>query len=217
MQAEHRTPSPRHTGSLALRIVDRSAARARAGRGRRGGSYNPLMLRVITPEESARLDAAAADPVEVLMDRAGLAVALAAVAMGAGYGTRVAVLAGAGNNGGDGYVAARYLARRGCAVAVHALAPPRDAEGAAAAAAGAGEAGDGDAAEASSNRRASPVRREASCTPEGSTTRSEPSVTATVAFLSCSVTLAELLPEVGSIRSVEAAKRGPPALAWNDI
>ena len=98
------------------------------------------MLRVITPEESARLDAAAADPVEVLMDRAGLAVALAAVQMGAGYGTRVAVLAGTGNNGGDGYVAARYLARRGCAVAVHALAPPRDAEGAAAAAAAAARA-----------------------------------------------------------------------------
>jgi NAD(P)H-hydrate epimerase len=98
------------------------------------------MLRVITSEESARLDAAATDPVEVLMDRAGLAVALAAVRMGAGYGTRVAVLAGAGNNGGDGYVAARYLGRRGCAVTVHALAPPRDAEGAAAAAAAAARA-----------------------------------------------------------------------------
>jgi NAD(P)H-hydrate epimerase len=83
------------------------------------------MKPVITPEESARLDATAADPVETLMERAGLAVALAAVAMGASYGSRVVVLAGPGNNGGDGYVAARYLRERGIAVEVHALAPPQ--------------------------------------------------------------------------------------------
>jgi NAD(P)H-hydrate epimerase len=59
------------------------------------------------------------------MDRAGFGVALAGVEMGAGYGTRVAILAGAGNNGGDGYVAARYLKSRGAAVVVHALGPPR--------------------------------------------------------------------------------------------
>ena len=41
------------------------------------------------------------------MDRAGFAVALAAARLGAGYGKRVVVLAGPGNNGGDGYVAAR--------------------------------------------------------------------------------------------------------------
>ena len=76
------------------------------------------MQLVITPEESGRLDAAATDPVEVLMERAGLGVALAAVRMGAGYGSRVAVLAGGGNNGGDGYVAARYLAQRGAQVTV---------------------------------------------------------------------------------------------------
>jgi NAD(P)H-hydrate epimerase len=35
------------------------------------------------------------------------------------------VLAGKGNNGGDGYVAARYLRRRGATVRVHALAAPR--------------------------------------------------------------------------------------------
>jgi NAD(P)H-hydrate epimerase len=83
------------------------------------------MKPVITPEESARLDATAADPVETLMERAGLAVALAAVSMGASYGSRVVVLAGPGNNGGDGYVAARYLKQRGVAVEVHALAPPK--------------------------------------------------------------------------------------------
>ncbi|MDH3260316.1 MAG: NAD(P)H-hydrate dehydratase [Acidimicrobiia bacterium] len=83
------------------------------------------MKPVITPEESARLDQTANDPVETLMERAGLAVALAAVAMGASYGSRVVVLAGPGNNGGDGYVAAQYLMQRGVAVVVHALAPPK--------------------------------------------------------------------------------------------
>ncbi len=83
------------------------------------------MKPVITPAESARLDAAADDPVEVLMDRAGLGVALAAVGMGARYGARVLVLAGPGNNGGDGYVAARYLRRRGVAVEVRSLGFPK--------------------------------------------------------------------------------------------
>ncbi|NNJ47350.1 MAG: NAD(P)H-hydrate dehydratase [Acidimicrobiia bacterium] len=79
----------------------------------------------ITPEESAVLDAAAADRIEALMERAGLWVALAAVQMGVGYGSRVAVLAGPGNNGGDAYVAAKYLARRGVAVVVHARGYPK--------------------------------------------------------------------------------------------
>lgn len=80
---------------------------------------------VITPEESGRLDAASPVPVATLMERAGLAVALAAVEMGVGYGTRVAVLAGTGNNGGDGWVAARHLRTRGAAVNVYSLGFPR--------------------------------------------------------------------------------------------
>jgi len=83
------------------------------------------MQLVITPEESAVLDAAAADRIEALMERAGLWVALAAVDMGIGYGSRVAVLAGPGNNGGDAYVAAKYLARRGVAVVVYARGYPK--------------------------------------------------------------------------------------------
>jgi len=83
------------------------------------------MQPVLTPAESARLDAAAAGRIDDLMDRAGYAVAIAATEMGVGYGARVAVLAGKGSNGGDGYVAARYLRRRGAAVRVHALTPPR--------------------------------------------------------------------------------------------
>ncbi|MCP3973157.1 MAG: NAD(P)H-hydrate epimerase, partial [bacterium] len=81
---------------------------------------------VITPEESNRLDAASIEPVEVLMERAGLGVALAAVDLGIGYGSKVVVLAGRGNNGGDGYVAARYLQNRGAQVIVHALGYPHD-------------------------------------------------------------------------------------------
>ncbi len=83
------------------------------------------MKPVITPTESGRLDAEAHVPVETLMDRAGLGVALAAADMGMSYGSRVTVLAGPGNNGGDGYVAARYLARRGVTVVVQALGYPR--------------------------------------------------------------------------------------------
>jgi hydroxyethylthiazole kinase-like uncharacterized protein yjeF len=83
------------------------------------------MRPVLTAAQSAAQDAAATVPPEVLIDRAGLAVALAAVREGAGYGARVAVLVGPGNNGGDGYVAARYLRARGAAVTVHPLAEPK--------------------------------------------------------------------------------------------
>ena len=92
------------------------------------------MLPVITPSESARLDQVSPIGVDVLMDRAGRAVAQAAVKMGMAYGKTAVVLAGPGNNGGDGYVAARYLAERGVGVKVFALSEPRtDAARAAAA------------------------------------------------------------------------------------
>ena len=83
------------------------------------------MRPVLTPEETARVDAASADPIDTLMDRAGYAVAQAAARMGAGYGKRVTVLAGHGNNGGDGWVAARHLTRRGAAVTVRPFGSPR--------------------------------------------------------------------------------------------
>ena len=63
------------------------------------------------------------------MERAGLAVAIAAARMGAGYGTKVIVLAGPGNNGGDGYVAARMLRERGVDVAVRCLGYPKGDSG----------------------------------------------------------------------------------------
>lgn len=86
------------------------------------------MRPVVTADEYRRIDRAYKGDLDVAMDRAGHAVALAAVRAGAGYGKKVAVLAGPGNNGGDGYVAARYLAGRGVAVTVLALGPPRTPE-----------------------------------------------------------------------------------------
>ena len=98
------------------------------------------MKPVLTADEYRRVDQAYPGDVIQAMDRAGHAVASAAAKLGAGYGTRVVVLAGPGNNGGDGYVAARYLKQRGASVTVHALGPARTvaAEDAAAKAATAG-------------------------------------------------------------------------------
>jgi ADP-dependent NAD(P)H-hydrate dehydratase / NAD(P)H-hydrate epimerase len=79
---------------------------------------------IILPSEAARLDQDSTVPIDVLMERAGRAVGLAAAGMGARYGTRVTVLAGPGNNGGDGYVAARLLRERGAGVEVLSLAEP---------------------------------------------------------------------------------------------
>lgn len=77
------------------------------------------MIPVVTPEEMAAIDAAAPEPVEELIERAGGALARAALNMlGGGYGRRVTVLAGKGNNGADGRAAARRLRRRGVRVAV---------------------------------------------------------------------------------------------------
>ena len=83
---------------------------------------------VLTAEEYQRVDKAYTGDLDQAMDRAGYAVALAAARHGAGYGRRVVVLTGPGNNGGDGYVAARYLKGRGAGVEIHALADPRAAE-----------------------------------------------------------------------------------------
>ena len=54
--------------------------------------------------------------VETLMDRAGAAIAEAVWRFAAGAPTLI--LCGPGNNGGDGYVAARILRARGVAVTV---------------------------------------------------------------------------------------------------
>jgi ADP-dependent NAD(P)H-hydrate dehydratase / NAD(P)H-hydrate epimerase len=83
------------------------------------------MIPVLTPEEMAAVDAAAPEPVEVLIERAGAAVARAALDLLDGvYGRRVVVVAGKGNNGNDGRAAAARLRRRGVRVAVLDAATP---------------------------------------------------------------------------------------------
>jgi NAD(P)H-hydrate epimerase len=86
------------------------------------------MKPILTAEEYRRVDQAYTGDMDQAMDRAGFAVAVSAARLGAGYGRRVVVLAGPGNNGGDGYVAARYLKRRGAAVEIHSLSEPRAKE-----------------------------------------------------------------------------------------
>ncbi len=72
------------------------------------------MIAIVTPDQMAAVDAAALEPVEELIERAGRAVARVAIdMMGGTYGRRVVVVAGPGNNGADGRVAARHLQRRG--------------------------------------------------------------------------------------------------------
>ena len=87
----------------------------------------------MTPEEMAAIDAAAPEPVEVLIHRAATAVAKEALALlGGSYGRRVVVVAGKGNNGNDGRVAGGLLARRGvrtevlAATDLPAVLPPAD-------------------------------------------------------------------------------------------
>ncbi|PIW83444.1 MAG: bifunctional ADP-dependent NAD(P)H-hydrate dehydratase/NAD(P)H-hydrate epimerase, partial [Nitrospirae bacterium CG_4_8_14_3_um_filter_70_85] len=71
----------------------------------------------VTGAEMARLDRRAIDELAIpslaLMERAGEAVYRAIRARFPVRGQRVAVLAGAGNNGGDGFVVARLLHRAG--------------------------------------------------------------------------------------------------------
>src|SRR5688572_12799502 len=75
------------------------------------------MLPVLTPQEMSDVDAAAPEPVDELIRRAGAAVAREAVdMMGGTYGRRVVVVAGKGNNGNDGRDAARRLRARGARV-----------------------------------------------------------------------------------------------------
>ncbi len=85
-------------------------------------------LELLTAAEMARADQltmAGGTPGLALMENAGRAIADEAELM-AEPGARIAVLCGPGNNGGDGFVAARLLRERGYAVSV-ALLGARDA------------------------------------------------------------------------------------------
>ncbi len=88
------------------------------------------MKPVLTPAQAVELDRASQArgiPAETLMERAGRAVAQAAAdLLGGTYGRRAVVVCGKGNNGGDGLVAARHLARWGMGVAVVMIEEPED-------------------------------------------------------------------------------------------
>lgn len=81
-------------------------------------------LALPSPREMGEIDRIASDttPIAALMENAGRAVARAV--RGWTRPCRVLVLCGPGNNGGDGYVAARRLAECGWPVAVAATAEP---------------------------------------------------------------------------------------------
>lgn len=77
------------------------------------------MKPVVTGAEMREVDARSGVPKPELIERAGSAAARSAVrVMGGVYGKRVVVIAGSGNNGKDGRVAARRLARRGVRVKI---------------------------------------------------------------------------------------------------
>ena len=81
------------------------------------------MHELLTPElmdRADRLTIEAGTPGITLTERAGRAVA-DAVAFSHPLGTRVLIAAGPGNNGGDGYIAARILRDRGYRVEVWSL------------------------------------------------------------------------------------------------
>jgi len=74
---------------------------------------------VLSVAEMGAADAAATVPVGVLIERSGRAVAGAALRLlGGGYGRRIVIVAGKGNNGADGRAARRTLVGRGAQVSV---------------------------------------------------------------------------------------------------
>ena len=84
-------------------------------------------MKLVTAAQMRALERAAVDagtPLQELMEQAGLAVAQEAwLALGTVAGRRIVVLAGPGANGGDGLVAARYLAEWEAEVVVYLLRP----------------------------------------------------------------------------------------------
>lgn len=95
-------------------------------------------MRIVRAEEMRQLDRRAEEeyglPGLLLMENAGRAVAEAAVAMlgGSAVGKRVVILAGKGNNGGDGSGAGRWLVNGGAVVTLVLTGRPEELVGSAA-------------------------------------------------------------------------------------
>jgi hydroxyethylthiazole kinase-like uncharacterized protein yjeF len=92
-----------------------------------------LTTRPLTREQIREIDRVAIEergiPGVVLMENAGRSVADEAELLRAGPRERVCILCGRGNNGGDGYVAARHLALRGLKPTVFLLTRPDELRG----------------------------------------------------------------------------------------
>ncbi|MFM9938446.1 MAG: NAD(P)H-hydrate dehydratase [Hyphomicrobiaceae bacterium] len=86
------------------------------------------LLTAAEMSEADRLAAASGVAFETLMENAGRAVAEEAMTMVA-PGARIAILCGPGNNGGDGFVAARHLQAAGYAVRVFSMRPRQQMQG----------------------------------------------------------------------------------------
>ncbi len=82
-------------------------------------------MKIVTADQMRRLEQACIPlgvSLDDLMERAGLAVARCARSfLGGAAGRRIVVLVGPGNNGADGFVAARHLQRWGARVSAHVL------------------------------------------------------------------------------------------------
>jgi NAD(P)H-hydrate epimerase len=86
-------------------------------------------MRILTVEEMRRVEAATDESghsYAEMMEQAGRGVAEALIKWQPIKGRRILVLVGPGNNGGDGLVAARYLAKAGAEVACYLLKPRAD-------------------------------------------------------------------------------------------
>jgi hydroxyethylthiazole kinase-like uncharacterized protein yjeF len=84
-------------------------------------------MKVITAKEMVWIDRKSAVSAEVLMERAGRG--LADFISGYMPGFPVVFICGKGNNGGDGFVAARYLSQRNRQVAVYTTAEKKEIKG----------------------------------------------------------------------------------------
>lgn len=90
-------------------------------------------MKAVTGKEMAKIDRRAfAGGIKSLhlMENAGRGVASQAIKFLCGvYGKKIAIVCGSGNNGGDGFVAARILNERGAKVSVFTLAPENKIKG----------------------------------------------------------------------------------------